>query len=273
MNLLGSRPKRPLPLRLLPLKIQQSVFARCYRSRAARWPHLYALATLRFAPRFSMTNLVPGDIVSDYIAFTGTYEASLSCHVARLARSGGLMIDVGANMGYYSLLWASGNPENRVVAIEASPRNITHLRHNIEANGLTNRIQVVFKAAGKAEGTFPFALGNANQTGWGGLASSPTPETIDVEVERIDQLITRTEDIALMKIDAEGADTWVLVGSEGLLRARRIKEIWFEQNKPQMRELGIAEEEARRFLSSCGYRAEPRSNPKTDNVEWCAVPL
>lgn len=264
---------RPLPLRLLPLAIQQSVFARFYRHRREHWPNLYQHAPLRFGPPFSMHNLVPGDVISDYIAFTGVYESALSSHVARVASHGGVMIDVGANMGYYSLLWAAGNPTNRVVAIEASPRNIERLRYNIEQNHLESRIRFVTKAVGKEAGILPFTLGSDDQTGWGGLASSITSSTISVEVVRIDDLIATQDEIALLKIDIEGADTWALFGCEKLLRSRCIKEIWFEQNKLRMRELGIGVTEAEEFLSSLGYRAKPTTNPRSGNVEWCALPV
>ena len=264
---------RPLLLRLLPTSIRESVCERYYRSRRNQWLDLYKRAFLKFAPAISMENLLPGDVISDYIAFTGVYEAGLSRYIARLGRRGGFMIDAGANMGYFSLLWASGNPKNRVVSFEASPRNIGFLRHNVEHNKLTNQVQVISKAVSKESGILPFSVGSEEQTGWGGFAPSTTTTTIDVEVVRIDDLIGTDEEIALLKIDIEGADTWALFGCEKLLRGRRIKEIWFEQNKSRMRGFGIGETEAEKFLQSCGYKAEPRSNPKADVVEWCAVPM
>lgn len=80
--------------------------------------------------------LVPGDHISDIIAFTGVYEMSLTKRVVDLARQGGVLVDVGANLGYFPLLWAALNRENKCFAFEASPRNIPLLNRNISRNSL-----------------------------------------------------------------------------------------------------------------------------------------
>ncbi|MCP9929783.1 FkbM family methyltransferase [Cyanobium sp. AMD-g] len=110
-------------------------------------------------------DLVPGDLISDIIAFTGVYESRLTQRVARLAQRGGILVDVGANLGYFSLLWAALNKENRCVAFEASPRNIPILNRNIRQNGLESRIEVFPVAAGQESGTMKFSLGPVEQTG------------------------------------------------------------------------------------------------------------
>ncbi|MDB5138669.1 MAG: hypothetical protein JWR12_585 [Mucilaginibacter sp.] len=56
-----------------------------------------------------------------------------------------------------------------------------------------------------------------------------------------------------MKIDTEGADTWVLYGAERLLKERRIKHIYFEYNEPRMKLLNIEKHEAEVFLEKVGY--------------------
>ena len=85
------------------------MFARFYRGRHADWLGLYESSCLRFAPDAAM-QLVPGDVISDYIAFTGEYEPHLTRRVLALARHGGTLVDVGANLGYFALLWAAANP-------------------------------------------------------------------------------------------------------------------------------------------------------------------
>jgi hypothetical protein len=89
---------------------------------------------------------------------------------------------------------------------------------------------------------------------------------------RVDEVVDPSEEVALLKVDIEGADTWALEGCERLLRARRIKQIWFEQNKPRMRELGIGEAEAEEFLRSVGYKVQAQSDPRKALVEWSASP-
>jgi len=220
-----------------------------------------------------MENLLPGDVISDFIAFTGLYEPAMTRRVSRLARRGGLMVDVGANLGYFSLVWAAASTHNRVVAFEAAPRNLEALRRNELLNGMESQIQIYGAAAGKERRTLPFTLGDDTQTGWGGFAPTAESHTIEVDVVRIDEALNPSDEIALLKIDIEGADTWALIGCERLLRSHRIKEVWFEQNKPRMRELGIAEDAAEQFLRSCGYRLYAQSNRASELVEWSAVPI
>jgi FkbM family methyltransferase len=202
--------ERPWLLRWLPDWICQSVAARCYFRHFEQWPALYKKARLRFCPDVFMRNLVGGDVISANIAFNGFYELKLSRQISRLATSGKLLVDVGANMGYFSLLWAGLNPLCRVVAFEAAPRNIQLLRDNIVENNFTARVTVVPKAAGCTAGFASFNPGSADQTGWGGLTTNTSAEFIKVPVARIDEELPDTE-IEVLKIDVEGADTWVLL--------------------------------------------------------------
>jgi hypothetical protein len=121
--------KRPLLLRALPKRLGVAVWSRTYR-RAGGWSSLYETATLAFAPEVRM-QLIPGDIISDCIAFTGIWELPLSRDLIRIAQRGGVMVDVGANLGYFSLLWAAAATDNRCFSFEASPRNDEILRRNV----------------------------------------------------------------------------------------------------------------------------------------------
>ena len=80
---------------------------------------------------------------------------------------------------------------------------------------------------------------------------------------RLDSIIQ--EKVAVMKIDVEGADTWVIKGCENLFRSRLVDIVYFEQNIQRMSSLGIKNGEAQEFLTSFGFKCEPISND-----EWMA---
>jgi FkbM family methyltransferase len=181
------------------------------------------------------------------------------------------MVDVGANLGYFSLLWAASHPANKCIAFEAAPRNLDILRDNVEQNGLGTKIRIIPKAAAAQSGKLFFDLGPEDQRGWGGIASARGERQIEVEAVRIDEEVAKDEPIALLKVDVEGADAWALMGCDKLLRAKLVEEIWFEQNKPRMKMLGIQENAAQEYLASVGYCCISHDNLDKPVVQWSAA--
>ena len=88
----------------------------------------------------------------------------------------------------------------------------------------------------------------------------------------LDQTIRGDAIVDVLKIDVEGADTWVLQGAEKLLKERRIRQIYYEQNRGRMKVLGVLESEAADFLRSVGYESSILAGEGTDIVEWQASP-
>jgi FkbM family methyltransferase len=251
--------------RLLPDQLKASLYHRFFYPPVPRYHALYESAPLRYAPDVEM-HLEPQDRMHGQIAFLGWYEQAFSKEVATRARdSGGLFVDVGANVGYYALLWVAQSPDtNRAIALEPSPRVLPLLKENVERNSFRDQITVLHTAAGRAHGAISFDLGPDKETGWGGFAPEANERTVRVEERRLDGLID--EPIQFLKIDAEGADAWVLQGAERLLAAKQIACIHFEHNLDRAQALGIAPEEPVRFLESHGYEVIP------DGDEWWARP-
>lgn len=258
-------------LRWLPNWLQEKLFFRFFYPVKEEWYSLFAAASLKYAPGIRM-DLLPTDLMHAQIALFGVYEKSLSKHLADIARKGGVMIDIGANAGYFSLIWAAANPTNRVVAFEPSPRNVEILGKNKHSNGFDEQIRVFAYALGRSNDVLDFDLGPNEQTGWGGLALSSSANSIKIPVKRLDEIIDKDSKIDFMKIDVEGADTWVLMGAENLLRNKSVNEIYYEQSKPRLRQLGIRDDDASDFLCSVGYLTVPLTNPSADVVVWRAVP-
>ena len=243
---------RPFLLRILPSALRTKVYYRFFSEKSNRID-LFQDSRLEFASGIRM-DLHPTDDGHSQIAFTGFYELALTRKIQCLARRGGVFVDVGANYGYFSLLWAAQKHGNRVLAFEASPRNLNSLQKNISKNRLESVIQVLPMAVGRETGSMEFDLGPLNQTGWGGLVfSSIANSTITVPVVRLDESLAAEQFIDVLKIDIEGADTWALMGAENLLRDKRIGRIFYEENKIRMHDLGISPGHAESFLKSVGY--------------------
>ena len=256
----------PMPLtlrllRLLPPKLRLSIVSRFRNQlvkRSERWgSDVFAKAPLALAPGAFMELSRTCSIHQD-IAFAGCFEFDLSERIVDLARKagpGGTLVDVGANYGYFTMLWAAQQPGNRAIAFEASPPNHAPLRRNVELNGYSQRVQVHPVAAGRAPGHLPFDMGGWGQTGWGGLCSSGAgfAETT-VPVDRLDSVLPPDFEADVLKIDVEGADAWVLEGASEILKNKRIKTIFFEENAVRMELLGIPLGTSKSLLEGFGYR-------------------
>lgn len=242
-------------LRALPPKLAERFFYRFFNLKQKKYVSLFQSSQLRLAPEYRMTGLVAGDVISGQIAFNGFYEYELSKAILRLSKEGGLFVDVGANIGYFTLLWLSGNSNNKAFSIEPAPRNQNLLAENIAANSLHEKVEIIPKAAGDSAKTVSFDLGPEEQTGWGGLSSGTEGrQSVEVDMVRIDEIVTTP--IAVMKIDVEGADTLVIKGCEKLLKEKMIGTIFFEQNDKRMERLGLKDGIAQASLESFGYKCE-----------------
>lgn len=176
------------------------------------------------------------------------------------------MVDVGANYVYYSCLWASVRSDNRVIAFEASPRNFLMLSSNLERNMISPQVQAHELAIGKKAGTLNFDLGLCDQSGWGRFCTERTEHTVEVAVVSLDEFFKNQNSfIDVLKIDTEGADAWVVEGGMGLLKAKKIKNIFFEKNDVRMSKLGISFKKTLLILTQCGYEFK-----RIDTNEWYA---
>ena len=248
---------RPWLLRALPARLRSIVYYRHFRARRAAWPGLYRDAPLWGSPSVRM-DLRATDESHSAIAFTGIYELRLTRRMLAHARHpGGVLVDVGANYGYYSLQWCGARTENRAIAFEASPKNQDPLAHNARRNGFEGRMEVRREAAGRAPGTLPFLLSSPDDTGSGGFGADSEGPTVAVPVVALDDALPETLRVEVLKVDAEGADAWVLEGAERMLAARRVRHVYFEENGARMHALGIPPGSARARLERHGYEVRP----------------
>ena len=257
-------------LKIFPPQLRASIFYRLFFKNASLRTYLFRQAPLSFLPDIKM-DLCPSDKSHQQIAYTGFFEMHLSEIFMELAHKGGFFIDVGANYGYYSLLWAGASKSNKVLSFEAVRDNYNALSHNAAANHFESQIQVQNKALGKSSGHMKFDTMDNDQTTWGGLTNAEG-SGFDVTVHRLDELIVNEKSIEVLKIDVEGADTWVLYGAERLLKERCIKNIFFEENNERQQQLGIKPEDAKVFLSDLGYCCEKLNRNSSGVSEFHARP-
>jgi len=147
----------------------------------------------------------------------GTYEREQTELFRRWIRPGATVLDVGAHVGYYTLLSARlAGPGGRVIAFEPNPRNWDFLRRHVAINGL-DTVEVEQAAASSAAGTARFDFGTGSGTGR--LADGGA---LEVRTVRLDDFCReRSLRPTAIKIDVEGAELEVLRGAEEMVRTAR----------------------------------------------------
>lgn len=268
------RERKSVPLQYRWLRGVHPLRLRASLAFRMRFPDLTSaigrepFARLEFAPDLQM-QLFPTDTAHRQIWLTGFMELTLSRWIAKEARAGGLLVDVGANAGYFTLLWLRGGRENRAYCFEPGRRPVQYLAANLEGNRLTGRATVDRRAVGAEAGRMAFDPGHEDQTGWGGLVPASSAATVETEVVRLDDVFDTSERISVLKIDVEGADTWVLEGAERLLASGAVRTVFFEHNEPRMKALGVDPGRATEFLRRFGFRVSPLRG--THGTEWIAT--
>jgi len=163
----------------------------------------------------------PPDLVQMYIYLFGTWEPDLTAYIRRRLKPGGVFIDVGANVGYYSLEAARLlGPEGRVVAIEPAPWILRALRHNLRLNDAADRVRVVDRAVGGRAGTVELYAGPEKNIGLTTtVAGRGFRQRAVVDAAPLGALLDPRErrGASIIKIDVEGAEAGVLDGIVGLL--------------------------------------------------------
>jgi FkbM family methyltransferase len=155
----------------------------------------------------------------------GWLEISVQEALRRLLGPGDVLFDVGANIGFFSLVGSRlVGSEGRVVAFEPVAENVAAIHANAELNGLAN-ITVMECAAGATRGRE--RLLRVEDLSWSHLESrGPHPGTIDsveVDVVPIDELVRSGElpPPTAVKIDVEGSEIDVLEGMAETIERHR----------------------------------------------------
>ncbi|MEO6444240.1 MAG: FkbM family methyltransferase [Gemmatimonadaceae bacterium] len=218
------------------------------------------------------------------------YESETSNFIGSVLQPGDTFVDIGAHVGYFSMLASAlVGPSGRVFSFEPERSNYEHLLEHIEVNGATN-VFPMHMAVGATTSIADFFVNSDNDGGhalWEvgrhpfNERTREAPTTRKVYVTSLDQLFAGRDMSALkaIKIDAEGAEFSILVGARETLRARPIPFIIAEINRFGLESMGASERHVRGFMQDLGYetylfqpggtscvRLAPEETPDTNYV-------
>lgn len=173
-------------------------------------------------PRFALFASNDDLAVGHQVLSGELYEPSISAVIARYITPGMVAVDIGANIGYLTMLLASlVGPSGMVFAVEPNPENVKLLEASRRLNGF-GQVLVIQAAAGRR--TAVLALNVSFSNGMTG----ELPDDFDaifasrpVQALALDAILPNDRPINLVKLDAEGAELNALVGMSGMLQRDR----------------------------------------------------
>ena len=212
--------------------------------------------------------LHPGENAGAYLAAGGNYELAEVRFCEQRLTEGGTVLDVGANIGLYTLLAGTiVGAAGHVHAFEPETRNAARLRENIALNDLAN-VVVVESAVFSRSGTVSLNVFDERFNAWHSLGRPSLPDPSDprrsvtaiqvreVPAVTLDEYCSQhhIERVELLKLDVEGAEVDALLGAASLLAATEIRAVLFEVSLPQIEALGHPPSAPFDVLQEHGYR-------------------
>jgi FkbM family methyltransferase len=177
-----------------------------------------------------------------------TYEPDAWGAFLNHIRPGDTLVDVGANLGLYTV--AAAKRGARVIAVEPDPANVRQIRRNARLNRV--EVAIVEVLAGAQIGTAPLALRGSPVSGSVDMYLGPTTRYAVAAVLTLDALL-KDERVDLLKIDVEGAEIDVLRGAEQTLRDKRPRAILIEVHPPSFALIGQTLEDLTGLIDAGGY--------------------
>jgi FkbM family methyltransferase len=150
--------------------------------------------------------------------FAGVFEPATSYTIRKLLTPGDCALDVGANVGYFTMLMARRvGPKGRVIAFEPLPATLQRLRRNLDANRLTG-VEVRAHALSDRPGEAAFFPGPDDHSGVSSLLQHDEADaSTTVRCVRLDDELDSIPTVSLIKVDIEGAELRALRGMRALL--------------------------------------------------------
>jgi FkbM family methyltransferase len=233
----------------------------------ARWPHdpIYlgdhtALVAARWGAKLLVDTR--DTLLTPWLLLDGLWETTVTGWLQRTLQPGQVFVDVGANIGYFTLLAGTlVGSGGQVVAIEAHPLLADLLRRNVVMNGMHGYITTWHRAAWDETTNLAFHLRerySANSS-VGSLGTEQLSylydeeSVVEVEAARLDDLLDSIPRVDVIKVDVEGAELRAFHGLERTLRDNPAVIVMFEWSPAQIELVGDAPADLVDFLAGLGF--------------------
>ncbi|WP_432092307.1 FkbM family methyltransferase [Streptomyces sp. bgisy100] len=219
----------------------------------------------RFGSRFAVDTQ---DLIQRYLYLFGVWEPHMTHWLRRRLRPGDTFVDVGANIGYFSVLASHlVGSTGRVVAVEASPTFHERLLQQVRLNAADN-VRAVNTAVSDSRKLLTFVLASSKNMGANSIVpyEGPAESTFEIEARPLPEVLTAAEiaTARVVKIDVEGAEGAVVRGLAPVLdQLRPDAEITVEVTPDRMAQVGDSADELMETMRRYGFHAYRLANQYT----------
>ncbi len=192
-----------------------------YFLKMAKWLGIADKKYKKKLPQGFYMLLTPSEHIQQQLFWYGYYEKPLADMIKKILQPGNVFLDIGANIGYFSLLAANSEPTSKIISFEPVKNLFQKLEENVSLNDLKN-ITTLNVAIGEINGEKELFISAADNLG---MSSFQQPENYsgkkeNVKIISIDSWFrtARLSKVDLIKLDVEGSELAALKGMQGVLQ-------------------------------------------------------
>lgn len=187
------------------------------------------------------------------LSTVGSHENFETDIVKKIIKKGDIVIDIGSNIGYYTLIFAKlVGDTGKIYAFEPDQTNFSLLKKNVEINGYQN-VMLENKIVANSNSQMSLFLDKENL---GAHSIIPHDDALQVKVDSVkldDYLKGFNEKINFIKMDIEGGEAEALKGMVTILQNSNELKIMSEFNPPLLKKFGLEHEEYIRTFQKFGF--------------------
>lgn len=199
----------------------------------------------------------------------GVHEPIETDFVKKNVTEGSIVLDIGANIGYYTLLLAKlVGEKGKVYSFEPEPYNFNLLKKNVETNGYENII-LENAAVSNTGGKSKLFLSKGRSTHSLFTFKNKTENSIDVNLIKLDEYFNNnplSNKISFVKLDVEGSELAAIQGMKSILEKNKQILLMIEFNARSLREAEVIPVDLINFLKKYQFKISYKNN-KTNKIE------
>ena len=209
---------------------------------------------------------VKGDKDPFKLSIFGVYEALETSIFKKNLKEGDVVIDLGANIGYYTLMAAEiVGDKGKVYAFEPDPTNFKVLTKNVKSNKYKN-VVLINKAVSDTSKKGKLYLSKTNIGSHQIYDSKEERATLDIELVSLDNYF-KDKKIDFMKMDVEGSEGKVFLGAKDLIQSNKNLKILTEFSPNELKDSGIEPERYLDLLLENGFKLQMVDKGKNEIID------